>query len=673
MKMVSENTIIKSFERVSAEDYGARFYRVDLHFHTPASDDARGADKYGWKYYDKKTFPGKEGYPLDYYNKVKKKQEEIIAECKKLAKQIVTRFRDEKISLAAVTDHNSIGTTWNDPESAKDIPDLAAPTWYELIDDEAQELNKDRTALTILPGVEISTSDIHILAIFPPQKPRRKAHFIICDLLNDLGFDVEAWGTNKAGKTGVYNTIQLIAQKGGLPIIAHADAHDKALLKLYKINSAAMKDVLTNQHLSAVEIVEPANFEKLNRKVKKPLSTWIKSLRKKQDLSALAYFQGSDAHSLEAIAKRFTYVKMSEPSFPGLKLAVHIPSSRVRLDHDIKKLQKEEKGIGVYLYGMEINHPYFGNTNFRFNRCLNCIVGKLDSGKSTLFNLLKTPFTNGTSANSNQQTQIAVRLFIEKIEYSREREEDSKYYYYAIGGDAGNRYLYSIDKDRDPVTAGQLDWQQWRDLGIAPYFYDPSQVDPLVASDEAFNKFLVERFGDPDQDKEKYFNETFALPVFLAEETQQLLYLETDGNKYKLYLDTQWNRGKEKRVEFSKLDNSLKRVVLISIFIISETTGPIVIDAPEEYFNNRDIVDYLVPIIMQYKNIRQIILFTNHPLLAVNTDPENYIMLERKGNKTRLESGFSIDKEKQKDQLVNLVEGSSMAFNQRTIRYSIND
>jgi hypothetical protein len=669
--MAAENTIIKSFERVTAEDYGARFYRTDLHFHTPASDDARGTDKYGWKYYEKKTFPKKEGDLLDYYKEIKKKQEEIIGECKKLAKQIVNRFHDEKISLVAVTDHNSIGTIWNDPESAKDISDLAAPTWYELIDDEARELNKDRTVLTILPGVEISTSDIHILAIFPPQKPRRKAHFIICDLLNDLGFEVEAWGTNKAGKTGVYNTIQLIAQKGGLPIIAHADAHDKALLKLYKINSAAMKDVLTNTHLLAIEIVDPANYEKLNKKVKKPLSTWIKSLRKKQDLSNLAYFQGSDAHSLEAIAKRFTYVEMSEPSFPGLKIAVHIPSSRVRLDHDIRKLQKQEKGIGVYLYGMEIQHPYFGNTCIRFNRCLNCIVGKLDSGKSTLFNLLKTPFTNGTSANSNQQTQIAVRLFIEKIKFSKKK--GPKYYYYAIGGDAGNHYLYSIDKNRDPMTAGKLDWSQLQDLGITPYFYDPGMVNPLITSVETFNNFLVERFGTPDEEKLKHFNETSAIPIFLAEETQQLLYLETDGNNYKLYLNTQWNRGKEKRVEFSKLDNSLKRVVLISIFIISETTGPIVIDAPEEYFNNQDIVDYLVPIITQYKNIRQIILFTNHPLLAVNTDPENYILLERKGNKTRLESGFSIDKEKQKDRLVNLVEGSSLAFNQRTIRYSIND
>ncbi len=47
--------------------------------------------------------------------------------------------------------------------------DLAAPTWYELIDDEARKINREagKTVLSILPGVEISTTGVHILAIFP--------------------------------------------------------------------------------------------------------------------------------------------------------------------------------------------------------------------------------------------------------------------------------------------------------------------------------------------------------------------------------------------------------------------------------------------------------------------------------------------------------------------------
>jgi len=664
--MVSENTIIKSFERVTAEGYGARFYRVDLHFHTPASDDARGADKYGWDYYDKKTFPRKVGDSLDYYKKVKKKQEEILEASRKLAKDIVERFRDEKINLVAITDHNSIGTLWNDPESFKDIMDLAAPTWYELIDDEAQKLNKDRTVLTILPGVEISTSDIHILAVFPPQKPRRKAHFIICDLLNEMGFEVEDWGTNKAGKTSVYNTIQLIAQKGGLPIIAHADAHSKALFKLYEMKSAAMRDVLTNKYLSAIEIKKYSYYFKWNNEVDGILNTWIRSLRISPGLSSIAYFQGSDAHSPEPIGQpdKYTFVKMTEPSFSGLNAAVHMPAARIMLYNDLQKLQKQEKKSGWYIYGMEINQPYFKKRTVRFNRFLNCVVGRLESGKTTLFQLMQQPVT----PDGHKEIQGSIRIFIEKI-------VNAQSYYYVIGKDPRNQYLYSIDKKEN--SAGKLDWQQVKDLQIMPRFYEPDKVNLLIDSSEAFSGFIEKRFGTPNEENIKRFNDMFAISLFVEEEKQQLLYAEADGDNYKLYLNEQWNRGKEKRIEFSGLDNSLRRIILISVIIISGTTGPLIVDAPEEYFNNQDIIDYLVPIIKNYKDRRQMILFTNHPLLAVNTDPENYILLEQKkwrGKKVgRIEPGFSIDKEEQKEGLINLMEGSLGAFNKRKIRYSIND
>jgi histidinol phosphatase-like PHP family hydrolase len=660
--MVSGNTIIKSFERVTGESYGARFYRTDLHFHTPASDDARGDNKYYWDFYDLK-FPKKGENSQEYYEKVKQVQDEILEASRKLARDMVQRFRKEKLSLVAITDHNSIGTISRDPESTKDIMDLAAPTWYELIDDEAQKLNKDRTVLTILPGVEISTSDIHILAIFPPQTPRRKAHFIICDLLNEVGFKMEEWGDNlKAGKTSVYRTIELITKQGGLPIIAHADAHDKALLELYKINSAAMKDVLTNKHLSALEIVNPSNFEKLNQKVKKPLSTWIYSLRKKHGLSSFAYFHGSDAHSLEQIAKRSTYVKMTEPSFPGLKIALHIPSSRVRLYDDVQKAIKQEKCGGLYIYGMEINHPYFKRRVVRFNRHLNCVVGKPESRKTTLFQLMQKTFTT-----NDREIQGSIKFFIEEIKKSKSK-------YYMIGKDSRNHYLYSLDKSdkNEPVVKKRV-WNELKDLDITPCFYEPDIVNRWIDCGESFNKFIRERFGPPNEQNIQTLNKMFAIPLFLEKEKHQLLYAEADGNNYKLHLDVQWNRGKEKKVEFSELDNSLRRMIFICVTIISGTTGPLIIDAPEGYFNNHDIVNYLIPIIKKYKDIRQIILFTNHPLLAINTDPEHHILLEQK--KYRGEKVGRIEpmvKKEQREQLVNLVEGSSRAFNKRKIHYDMN-
>ncbi|UCH97094.1 MAG: hypothetical protein JSV88_09650 [Candidatus Aminicenantes bacterium] len=423
-----------------------------------------------------------------------------------------------------------------------------------------------------------------------------------------------------------------------------------------------MRDVFTNKHLNAIEIVDPENLERYNRKVNH-LSTWIKKLRKEIGLEDFAYFQGSDAYGLKDIALRSSYVKMTEPSFTGLKIALCIPSSRVRFYRDVQDQIIQEEKKGLYVYGIEINHPYFGKRCIRFNRYLNCVAGKLDSGKSTLFKLMQQPIT---PADHNRDIQGSVKLFIEKLEKSRS-------HYYAIARDSRGHYFYSLDKPGD--TANKLDWGQLKDLHIIPHFYDPDIADPWISSGEEFNKFLEERFGAPDAKSIETFNETFDIPIFLEEKNQRLLYAELHENQYKIYLNVRWNRGKEKRVEFEKLDNSLRRIVFICIMLISGIAGPLIIDAPEAYFNNEDIVNYLVPIIKKYKDTRQIILFTNHPLLAINTDPENYILLEqvkRKGKKiNRVESGFSIDKEGQRDKLINLMEGNLGAFNKRKIRYEL--
>lgn len=670
--MVSEKAIIESFERVVEKSYGARFYKIDLHFHTPASADARGKNRYKFNPYKRNKYREAENTPGEFYQKIKEIQEEIEGECRGLAQEIVKRFLEENIRLVAITDHNGIGTIWNDPEARKNIMDLAAPTWYELIDDEAQTINKEarKTELIILPGVEISTSDIHILAIFPPQRPRRKVHFIICDLLNEIGFDVEEWGkTPEVGKTSVYNTIELIIEKKGIPVIAHADADrgntndkdSKALFGLFKMTGRAMRDVLTNKHLPAIEIIDPLIFTKWDKRVEEPLAAWIKKVRKKKGLPPFAYFQGSDAHSLEQIAKRCTYVKMTQPSFAGLNIALHIPSSRVMLYDDFQALREQEKDSGWFIYGIEINHPYFKRQAVRFNRYLNCIVGKLESGKTTLCQLMQKPIE---SKEHNLEIQGSIKMFIEKIENNRSQ-------YYVIGKDSSTPYLYRLEVNNNKREAREMNWAEMKELGITPRFYHPDIVDGIIETDESLSEFMRELFGSPVEQKIKKFNEMFALPIFLEDKKVQLLNAKATGNTYKLEFNVQWMNEKEEMVQFSELNNSMRRISLICIIIISGIARPLIIDTPEEYFDNQDIADYLLPIINRFKDIRQIILFTNHPLLAINTDPENYILLQRKRNHTRIESGFSIDEKNHKERLINLIEGNPGVFNKRKIRYDL--
>jgi histidinol phosphatase-like PHP family hydrolase len=653
--MAGQKGLLSAFEKVRKGDFGARFYKVDLHFHTPASEDARGKNRYNFNPY-KIKYPSQDCDFEEHCYKVKKVQDKILADARKVAAKIVKRFVDEKLSVVAVTDHNSIGTLWNDAMSKKGIMDLKAPTWYEIIDDEARKVNEKagQALIRILPGVEISCTGIHILAIFPLFNPRRAVHFVICELLEEIGFAIEEWGRNpKVGKRSIIDAVNLIRQKHGIPIIAHIDGSDQALLSLYRLNSGAMKNVFYNEKLSTVEIVKPSKFTRENKKLKKTIKRWIESLRAEKDINSISYLQGSDAHDLKRIGARFSYVKMTAPSFDGLKTAIDIPSSRVRISTVHQAVVK-----GLYIYGVEIKNKYFGRRFIRFNRHLNCISGEKESGKSYIFQLME-------KAVKPERAKIKgnVKLFVEKI-------ADSKPSYYAFchENEKPAVNLYSIDKLKG--KAGKIDSAKAEKLVIKPKFYNADKIEELVLHRDKLSAFLIKHFGNPGTRNLNRFNKLFSISNFLEAEKEQLLYAEGDNGGYKLHLNVNWHNGKEKMTDFFKLRNSLRRISIISMIVVSGNFGPLIIDAPENNFDNDDLANFLVPLIALYKDQRQIILFTNSPNLAVNSDPENYILLNTKGKKlSGITSGFSIDERQQKGALIDLTEGGEKSFKDRADRY----
>jgi energy-coupling factor transporter ATP-binding protein EcfA2 len=652
--MRTQKNIASSFKKMRKVSLGARFYKADLHFHTPASEDARGKNRYNFNPY-KTKYPVRGRNFKKHRGKVKKIQEKILANARKVAAKIVKRFVEEKLSLVAVTDHNAIGTLWRDAGSKSGVMDLKAPTWYEIIDDEAGKINAKarKKVITILPGVEISCTGIHILAVFPPHEPRRAIHFVICDLLEEMGLAIEEWGKNpKVGKRSVIDAVNLIQRKGGIAIIAHIDGSDQALLKLYKLNSGAMKNVFCNEKLSAVEIVNPSKFSRRDKKLKTTIKNWIKSLRVKKELAPLAYLQGSDAHDLKSIGKRFTFLKMTLPSFAAFKIAVCIPASRARISALHKKVTR-----GLYIYGVEIKNKYFGRRLIRFNRHLNCVAGEKESGKSSIFRLMeKAVRPDSTKIKGN------VKLFVEKI-------IDSNPYHYAFcNNNKSDLDLYSINKAKG--TAAGINASRLKELMIEPKFYHSDKIEKVISSRDDLNAFLIKHFGKPTRRNVADFNRMFSIANFLELKEERLLYAEGDNGKYKLRVNVNWHAGKAKMADFFKLRNSLRRIAIISMIVVSGSFGPLIIDAPESNLDNEDIAHFLVPIIKKYKDLRQIILFTDNPILIVNSDPENYILLSTKGKKLAgIKSGFSIDEKDQKEHLINLMEGGLKSFKKRAIRY----
>lgn len=657
--MTLETDIAKGFLELKKQDIGARFYKVDLHFHTPASEDARGSNKYNFNPYKIKYPPRSDyGSELEHEKAIKDIQDNILVDSRKVAEKIVERFHEEKLALVAISDHNGIGTIWKDPESGTSSMDMRAPTWYELIDAAAEMSNKKagKRTLTILPSVEISCTGIHILAVFSPTKPRRAIYFTICQLLNEIGFSIDEWGRNpKVGKRSVFDAVNLIKEKGGLPIPAHIDGSDQALLNLYSIKSGAMKNVFTNNLLNAVEIVKPKKFTKIDKKLKTTIKNYIDTLRDKNALPPLAYFQGSDAHDYNAIGKRYTHVKMTYPSFEGLEGATSVPSTRVRISD-----QFVLDSSALFVYGIEIDSKKFGNYFLRFNRHLNCIMGRKDTGKTNIFNLMRGAIKNEMSRKADD-----IKLYVEKIE-----DKQTSHYCFASKKNSEVISFHKFDTEKGVFT--QLETSASVDEAVQVKFFDSERMEKLISSNKNMEDFLKKRFGISAKNSIAIFNNKFSISKFLKVEKEELLFIEEKDGNIKLYLNVNWKKGKKKRVQFDNLTSSLKRTVVIIMIIMEKGFGPVIMDAPELALDNIDMADYLVPIITRFKEQRQIIFFSSNPLIAVNGDPENYVLLEAAGkSKSSIISGFSIDDGLKKQRVIEIVEGGIRAYDRRSDWYNI--
>lgn len=638
--------ILNSLNVLLASNYGAKFYKVDLHFHTPASADARGSNRYNLNLYQKLK-------PLEPCN-----HEYTFNESAKLAQNIVSRFVEEGLSVVAITDHNCIGTIRTDNDATGNYMDMKAPTWYELIDDEARKVNlrAGKTLLTILPGVEISNSGVHLLAIFPPQNPRRAAHFIICDLLSEVGFKIDDWGVLSAtGKCSVYDTIEYATRRGGIVIPAHIDGSDQALLNLFRLTSSNMKHILLHEKLAAVEIVSPDRLKRTDKKLRKSVKAWMDEFRLRAGRKRFAFTQASDAHDTRTIGKRFSYIKMTSPSYEGLKDALRIPSSRVRLSTEHSMPQN-----GLYILGIEINNRFFGKKTIRFNRHLNCICGQRQSGKSYLYNLMRSAVDPAVSLSDG-----SVKLFMESI------EDGSRRFYAWCRNSRGNApELFQIDPNT--AIANNITDAGNGELYPKPGFFIANRINEICDNEEELQKFLVKHFGEPCTENANAFNSQFSIPMFLSDAESQIIKLRDNKGRYQLLLNIDWSMShkREKPVDFFSLNHSRKRCALIIILTVCHKFGPVSIDAPEEFLDNSDITTFLAPLIKKFKDFRQLNLFSSNPGLAVNSDPENYIMLAL-NNRNRLEvhSGFSIDELNNKNRIIELLEGSYKSFKHRTERY----
>lgn len=112
-------------------------------------------------------------------------------------------------------------------------------------------------------------------------------------------------------------------------------------------------------------------------------------------------------------------------------------------------------------------------------------------------------------------------------------------------------------------------------------------------------------------------------------------------------------------------------LLLIFYLLVDRGRNPIILDQPEENLDNETVVSLLVPVLSDAKKKRQIIMVTHNPNLAVVCDAEQviYSTFNRKSaSKIEYVSG-SIENPIINSHVVNVLEGTKPAFNNRRIKY----
>lgn len=301
---------------------GAKFYRADLHIHSyGGSHDVKDSSM----------------TPIN----------------------IVNTSLSEKLDIISVTDHNEINNV------------------EETINAAAGK------SILVIPGIELSTPDGHLLVYFSSLDILKKFYASIDTVDNNT--------QNSRCQTSMLECIKKAGNLFGFSILAHVDGKG-GLEVLNPGYSQHKQDILCEKALLGIELKSATSEisysdsdKEINRRNIGKKRIEILSGGAKQYIARTLF---SDSHSLEALGKnaegkrKLTRIKIDTPTFDAIKLALRDADARIRLEDEIPK-------SFPYIKGVTIEGGFLDSEIIHLSKNLNCIIGGRGAGKSTAFEAIR--------------------------------------------------------------------------------------------------------------------------------------------------------------------------------------------------------------------------------------------------------------------------------------------
>lgn len=308
---------------------GARWWKVDLHTHSPASED------YG-------------------------KGPSQAALRSRTPKEWLLDFMKAEIDCVAVTDHNS-------------------GAWIDKLADALNGLRAEKPEgfreLFLLPGVEISVNGgTHLLAVFGANKTASD----IDSALGACGFEGQKGSGASQTTKSFFEVVAEIERLGGLAIPAHVDKDSG----LFKLTGSTLAQALGATTIFAMELSDLGYA--------KPTSFAERKVRWTEIIGSDSHHPPSGP-SQRFPGSHWTWIKMRSPCLEGVRLALlDGPLSIQRSDQGPGDPNEHAP---LVLESLEVSKArYLGRAApfiVSLNPWLNAIIGGRGTGKSTLVEFLR--------------------------------------------------------------------------------------------------------------------------------------------------------------------------------------------------------------------------------------------------------------------------------------------
>lgn len=348
---------------------GSRWWKFDLHTHTPASLDTNWATGLT---------------PEDW----------------------LMVFMRAGIDCVAVTDHNS--GAW--------IDQLKAANAEMRAQADAGTPPEGYRELTLFPGVEISVNGgFHLLAILHPNATTGD----INSLLGQVRYRGSKGDCDTVTEVSAVEAVRTVLESGAIPIPAHADG-PKGLLQVLPdsrksaLDASTVRQVMDIDEILAVEWIDPS----------RPAPEIVSKA-----VERAAWVLGSDCHGGKdhGPGSNFTWIKMATPTLDGLRLAL-LDGDGISVRRSDAGAFRPFRVPKHFITGVDVEAARFiGNAapeRLSFTPYCNALIGGRGTGKSTIVHALRLGYGRDEELRRLGSQTEPYRQFASFAEVAKSRVAD---------------------------------------------------------------------------------------------------------------------------------------------------------------------------------------------------------------------------------------------------------